>query len=133
LPPNSVCTVDPPSANVANGTTVNLAVNIKTGQGTSAQSRRERMGWGLALAMVPCLILVFPAHSRKWASLFAATIIVLLIGLTCISCGGGSGNTSTGSGPATSGATPSGSYTVVVAAASTGKATQNIQLTVTVQ
>jgi hypothetical protein len=125
LPPNSVCTIDPPSADVANGNPVNVAVNIKTGPGTSAQSHAERMGWELVFATLSCFMLVLPISRPKWARRFAAATVLLLIGLTCLSCGGGT--------PAASGATPAGTYTVVVAAASTGNATQNIQLTITVQ
>jgi hypothetical protein len=80
---------------------------------------------GLALAVLPCLILILPINTRKWAGRFTAVVVLLIVGLTCISCGGG--------GTRSSGATPAGIYTVVVAATSAGNAPQSIQLTVTVQ
>jgi hypothetical protein len=139
LPPNSTCTVNPPTTNVANGTPVRIAVSIQTGQSATAQLHKERKGWELALASLPLFVLLIPIKVREWPRRLAVVMLVLMIGLTCVSCGGGTGSTGTGGtggsggGGTSSSATPSGTYTVVVAATSAGKAPQNIQLTVTVQ
>jgi hypothetical protein len=137
LPPNSTCTINPPSVDLANGTAVNVNVSITTGQILSGQNQGKALRWGLAFAIWPAFILLFPNKSYRWAQRLSVVILLFAV-FACTSCGGsggsgGSGDTGGSGGGTTPGATPSGTYTVVVTATSAEHARQNVNLTVVVQ
>jgi 6-phosphogluconolactonase (cycloisomerase 2 family) len=53
LPPNATCSVNPPSATLANGSAANVNVTITTGQTLSGQIRRKPLELNLALLTLP--------------------------------------------------------------------------------
>jgi trimeric autotransporter adhesin len=145
-PSNSTCSVDPPSAILANGLSANVTVTITTGQTLTGQNQQKTLRWNLALAILPAMVLLFPTKRNRWAHHTITGILLLVVLIACASCGGGSQAANTGSGGSGSGgsggsggggstanATPPGTYTVVVTASTADHAKQNINLTVQVQ
>jgi hypothetical protein len=122
VPVHAICTVNPTSA--ALGGTANVSVTVATGQLNGAL-QVPAMPWTRQTIWLAVLLpLVFVKRSRKR--------VLLLLLLTTAGCG--SGRTipeSSGTGSTTV-VTPSGTYTIVVAASSAGLV-RSVNLTLVVQ
>ena len=135
LPANSSCTFNPTNETVPANATGSVSVNIATGlSSTSAQNSGRDPGRfasrgffvGVSLFMLP-----FAIYRRRRGTFFLAILILSSFGLaSCAGAGGGGGGGTTPSNPV-NGATPPGTYSVVVTAAANGLAhTITLNLTV---
>jgi hypothetical protein len=132
LPASSSCTFNPPSEAVQANATGSATVKIATGlSSTSAQSSGHVPGpfasRGLFVGVV-LFMLPFAIDRRQRGAFLLAILILTSLGLTsCAGAGGGGGGTPL---PA-NGATPPGTYSLVVTATANGL-THKITLTLTV-
>ena len=117
LPSYAACTVNPSTENVAAGATGTEAVQITTGQATSAQVVPPSSAGGRALAFA-VLTLPLAWRRRKLRFPIAVLAVLLLEFSGCSSSGGGSGGTPPSS--PTTHSTPAGTYTVPVTVTSNG-------------
>jgi hypothetical protein len=134
LPANSSCTFNPTNETVPANATGSVSLNIATGlASTSAQNSGHDPGRFASRAFfvgVSLFMLPFAIYRRRRGTFFLATLILSSFGLTsCAGAGGGGGGTPP-SNPV-NGATPPGTYSVVVTATANGLA-HKITLTLTV-
>jgi len=91
-PPNSTCTVNPTSLQIAGGATDSLQVTIATSG--SASAKAPRPGGGgilLSVALLPAAILALPAfRRRRLLAASACALLTLLPGCGVTASGGGS-------------------------------------------
>ena len=123
LPANSSCTFNPPNEVVPANTTGSVAVKIATGLvSTSAQNTGHapgRIAFGGSLVGLGLIMLPVAIRRRQRGMLLLSLLILSSFGLaSCSGAGGGSGGAPP-SNPA-SGATPPGTYSVVVTATANG-------------
>jgi hypothetical protein len=120
LPSYAACSFNPSTENVAAGATGTEAIQITTGQASSAQVVGPSSGAGRALSLVFAVLILPIAWRRRKLRFPVAFLAVLLLGFSgCSSSGGGSGGTPPPSSPTTHN-TPTGTYTVPVTVVSNG-------------
>jgi hypothetical protein len=113
LPSYAACTFNPSTEDVAAGATGTEAVQITTGQSTSAQVAPPSSAGGRALPLAFAVLILPLAWRRRKLRFPIAVFAVLLLGFSgCSSSGGGSGGTPPSS--PTTHSTPAGTYTVPV-------------------
>ena len=94
LPSSAACTFNPSTENVAAGATGTEAVQITTGQASSAQVAPPSSAGGRALTLAFVVLMVPLAWRRRKLRFPIAVVAVLLLGFSgCSSSGGGSGGT----------------------------------------
>jgi hypothetical protein len=119
LPSSAACTFNPSTENVAAGATGTEAVQITTGQASSAQVAPPSSAGGRALTLAFVVLMVPLAWRRRKLRFPIAVVAVLLLGFSgCSSSGGGSGGTPPSS--PTTHTTPAGTYTIPVTVVSSG-------------
>ena len=124
VPAHSTCTVNPASA--ALGGTTNVSVTVATGLATAAVEA-PRMPWSERLVWLAMLVPVgfaFKRTRRRWPLLLLLLVAGCATGRTIPESTAGGGTTTV--------ATPSGSYTIVVAGSSAGLV-RSVNLTLVVQ
>jgi hypothetical protein len=121
-PPSGSCVVTPPSTMLNGNGPVSITATVTTGPRTMSAMRRMR-GELQFLAFGVVGTLVFSMKSRREVR---TCFVLLLAGLSLVSCGGGNKSPK---GPTTG--TPSGKYIVTVTASSSTSA-QSMAFTVTV-
>jgi hypothetical protein len=137
LPAGASCTFSPATATAhASGVTTTVTVNTSTGTAAFLPKRKHRAFWfALLLPIFPLLLI--PGRGRRWR--LVAILLALLICATMVSCSGGGGTGSQNSSPPvnstpptpSNGATPAGTYTVLVHATSgSQQSSTTVQLTV---
>jgi hypothetical protein len=120
LPSYAACTFNPSAENVAAGATGTEAVQITTGQASSAQVVAPLSGAGRSLTLAVALLILPLAWRRRKLRFPIAVVAIGLLGFSgCSSSGGGSGGTPPPSSPTTH-ITPAGTYTVPVTVVSNG-------------
>ncbi len=148
LPTNALCLFTPASETLAAGVQGNVAVEISTGNGTTARLERpsnaradparaktakfglDRFDFRVALPLA-CGLLLLPLALRKHRKvfLFAMLAAFLFAGVSsCTSSGGGTGGTGGNGGGSN---TAPGTYTIPVSVTSMG-ISQSVNLTLTV-
>ena len=143
LPANALCLFSPATETVSAGVQGNVAVEISTGNASTARLERpgiaktknarpwlDRFGFGVALPLA-CGWLLLPSAARRRRKLFLlAMLATLLVGgvSSCTSSGGGTGGTGGNGGGSN---TPPGTYTIPVSVTSMGLS-QSVNLTLTV-
>ncbi len=128
LPANATCSINPATLTIAGGTSGSAMVTITTSSTATTADADLPVLWHHAasalLLLCPCLL---RAKGRRWLLLLFAA----LLASGPIGCGVHASGVSNGSGSAPPGTTPSGSYTVTVAATFPGaQRTATVQLTV---
>lgn len=131
LPPNSTCVVNPPSANLANGNTVNVSVSVQTGQSNSSANLQKEVKWVGYWALVPAFLFFSGIKRNDWRRWLSFVVLMVLVAGVA-SCGGAGKTSGSGGSGSNSVSTPSGTYTVTLTATSTGNTPQEINLTVQV-
>ena len=129
LPANASCVFNPATETLSPGTTGNVAVAILTGTSTSIASVNKPGKW--RFIPMACALLLLPLGWRRRTRVFwlAASVVILVGGVTgCVSSGGGTGG---GGGSGGAGSTPAGTYSVPITVGSTG-VQHSITLTLTV-
>jgi pimeloyl-ACP methyl ester carboxylesterase len=131
-PLEAICSVNPTSAAVS-GSQIPFTVTVATTSNSALPPDllRTEFWHGLEYLTLILMLVVLGnlLRERKLrASMLAALLVVVLVGLT--SCGGGTGS-SYGSNPTGSSGTPAGTYTITVTG-SFGAVTRTIALTLTV-
>jgi hypothetical protein len=137
LPAGASCTFSPATATAqSGGVTTTVTVNTSTGTVAFLPKRKHFALW-LALIIPIFPLLLVPGRGRRWQLLLIFLALVLCISL--VSCSGGGGTSSENSpSPVNStpptpsnGATPAGTYTVLVHAISgSQQSSTGLQLTV---
>jgi hypothetical protein len=140
LPANSSCSFSPPAVQAGGPQNIQLTM---TTTGASAQlSRPGVSAWALAFALPGFGVMIILGGSgkdrrRKRLVLACLSLVLLIPLLSCSGAGGSSSSSQPPSNPAsppTPGtATPSGTYTVVVHATSSGGAQSSTAVTLTIQ
>ncbi len=131
---NPTCTV-PGMTSVTGSTAVTVTATISTTGGTSAAlaypktNRWYTAAGGAALACM--LFFGIPARRRSWKSMLC--LLVFLVGMAGIGCGGG-GGIGSGTNPSAPGATTPGTYTFQITGtdSTTSTITTNTTFTVVV-
>jgi hypothetical protein len=118
LPSYAACVFNPSTENVAAGATGTEAVQITTGQSSSAQVVASPAAGGGARTLAFAALILSFAWRRRKLRLPIAVLAIMLLGFSgCSSSGGGSGGTPP---PSTTHTTPAGTYTVPVTVISNG-------------
>ncbi len=119
LPSYAACTFNPTTEDVAAGATGTEAVQITTGQASSAQVVAPSSDGGRVLTLAFAALILPLAWRRRKLRFPVALLAILLLGFSgCSSSGGGSGGTPPSS--PTTHTTPAGTYSVPVTVTSNG-------------
>ena len=119
LPAQSSCTFNPPTVTGPGNTQLTIST---TGPHTVASSRGagEFIFWASSTGVLGCFVLFGIPRTRRHLSVGLSVITLCMAG-ALIACGGGGGNG--GGGGHTDPGTPTGSYTITIAADPTHKTT----------
>jgi hypothetical protein len=117
LPQYAACTFNPATETLSSGVEGNMAVNISTGQASTAQVEPVA-GWRVAPLLCGLLLLPLAFARKRRVLLLAVLACVLTAGITaCTSSGLGTGG---GGGGQKQNTTPPGTYTIQVTATANG-------------
>jgi len=117
LPTNALCLFNPTTETLGAGVAGNVVAQISTGQSGATVRLNDPMGWRVAPLLCGLLLLPFGWRRRRSFLLLAALLAILAGGAS--SCSGSGGGLSTGpGGGSTTGATPSGTYSIPITVSS---------------
>ena len=129
LPEYATCAFNPTTETLNSGIEGNVAVNISTGQASSAQVQ-PASGWRVAPLLCGLLLLPLALARKRRALILAVLACVLAFGISaCTSSGGGTGGG--GGGGQKQNTTPAGTYTIPVTVTANG-ISQSVKFTLTV-
>ena len=116
LPAGATCTFSVPSLTLSGApATVKMTITTTSGQAASLGHSNGALPLGGAWALLGCGIFVLPSsRGRKRMGLFLSALLLAVVG-GMTACGGGGGGSATTT-PASSTATPAGTYPITVTA-----------------